>query len=78
MASVGPRGRRLHKSQILSTVHVVGHKGEKSNLGETNPFCSRFRRKVDLAYLGNFQSWFGERLRPHIDQENARPKQKRQ
>jgi len=76
MASVGPRGRRMHKSQIPSTVHVVG--GETSHQGELNPFCTRFRRKVNFAYLGNFQSWFGERLRPHIDQENARPKQKRQ
>ena len=58
MASVGPRGRRLHKSQILSTVHVVGHKGEKSNLGETNPFCSRLGEKSILAFLGNFPSWF--------------------
>jgi len=58
MASVGPRGRRLHKSQIPSTVHVVGHQGETH--GETNPFCcSRLGDKSNLPILATFKAGLG-------------------
>jgi len=58
MASVGPRGRRLHKSQIPSTVHVVGHQGETH--GGTNPFCcSRLGDKSILPILATFKAGLG-------------------
>ena len=57
MASVGPRGRRLHKSQIPSTVHVVGHQGETQ--GETNPFRSLLGDKSILPILATFKAGLG-------------------